>query len=731
MNIDNEVFLKKLFATFLQEAKEHIDNLSNGLLELNTSNDIVASKEIIETLFREAHSFKGASRSVNIPEIEEICKAMEDVFSHYKHSQKMIPNSLIEVMLESNDFLTLLLHSDELGRRDQKPHVQKVIDNLHKKLNIENQNQSESQTKIIIETPLTSILPNIEMVSKDVDEVVRINEELRIKDDTLRISVKKLNNIMQHCEDMLYAKISSKRYLHQLKEIIKEFDELKKRSVNLNAKKVNNIEQLLKQTIKQVKGDTREIELSVDGLLREMKEALILPFSTFFYTLPKIVHDLAKSQDKETLFNIIGGDIEIDRRILEEMHDPLIHLLRNAIDHGIENREIRISKGKNPVGMITLSLHQISATKVEIKVFDDGEGINPFKVVEKAVKKGILNSEFAKTLDTEGMINLIFLSGVTTAKQVTNLSGRGLGLAIVEEKAQKLGGYVKVENQPKGGSEFSITLPLSMATFRGVVTLENNQIFIFPSENIVRVLSMQLSEVKNIEGKEIIQIDHHIVPFFYLSTLLELPFTPYSTFSVIVLSYRNSMMAVAVKEIKSEEELMVKSLGKQLLCIKNISGVTSLSSDITGLILNVSDLFKSIRNISYKHIAVNRDNLEKKRRILVVDDSPTTRALLQNILEMVGYYVGVAVDGLDGYEKLKNDSFDLVVCDVDMPRMSGFELTKAIRFDSQLSETPIILVTSLEQEEDREKGMSLGASAYIIKSTFDQNNLLENIELLI
>lgn len=735
MNIDNEAFLKRLLETFIQEAKEHIDNLSNGLLTLKKSTDTAVSKKIVETLFREAHSFKGASRSVNISEIEEICKAMEDVFSHYKLSDAKISDPLIEAMLECNDLLNLLIQTDETGRRDQKPHVQKVIDTLYEILN-------EKETAAIpLDTPpiQKTFIPDeseveqkkIEVITEAVDESPKIAEESKTENETLRISVKKLNAIMHQSEELLFAKIASKRYVDQLKEIREMIDGLKSNDLNALRIQLNHMEKLLQKTIKQSSGDAREIELNVDRLISEMKEALMLPFSAIFYALPKIVHDMAKSQEKESVLNVIGGEMEIDRRILEEMHDPLLHLLRNAVDHGIERPESRIAKGKSPVGTVTLTLHQISATKVELSVSDDGEGIDPHKIAEAALKKNIVNPETLQSLDTQGMLNLVFQSGITTAQRVSDLSGRGLGLAIVQERAEKLGGSVRVENQKEGGSLFSITLPMSMATFRGVVTSQNNQKFIFPSEHIVRVMKIDQSEIKTIEGKEILQIDHHVVPFFLFSSLFELPFLASAKISVIVLNLGSSMMALGVEEIESEEEVMVKSLGKQLLRVKNIAGAALLASDIPALILNISDLFKSVRTASYQSVASNPEVVQRKRRILVADDSPTTRALLQNILEMVGYDVTAAVDGLEAFEILKKESFDIIVTDVDMPRMNGFELTEAVRADTKLSELPIILVTSLENPEDKEKGMHAGANAYIIKSTFDQNNLLETIELLI
>ena len=730
LDMQNEAFRQRLLETFTQEAKEHIDNLSNGLLELKKSSDQKSSKALVETLFREAHSFKGASRSVNIVELEEVCKAMEEVFSHYKLLGLTIPDPLIEIMLEASDLLSILSLGTELSRRDQKPHVQEVITRLHKQL----------EPDFLIPMKEVSPLAFVSEVPQKIIQEIKPDESPKVQEEskaaeTIRIPLKKLNSIMEQTEEMLFAKIVSKRHTEMLSSIMEEIGELKKMQSNPHAmiSKLVSVESMMHKAIKQSKGDAREIALSVDRLLAQMKEALTLPFSTLFYTLPKIVHDMAKSVGKEAVLNVIGGEIEIDRRILEEMHDPLIHLLRNAVDHGIESIQERTRQGKSSVGIITLTLNQKSATKVELTVSDDGEGINPKKITLAAIKKGIIDQESAEALDEQSILNLVFQSGITTALSVTDLSGRGLGLAIVQEKAQQLGGQAYVRNKQEGGAEFTVLLPLTMATFRGVVVSLMNQKYIFPSERIFRVMSVGHERIKNVEEKEMVVVDHHVIPFYHLSTILELP-TPYiesSSVSVVVIASGNELLAIAVEAIDYEEEVMVKSLGKQLSRVKNIAGVALLASDIPALILNVSDIFKSVGMVSLKSAVQKKAVQKQKSRILVVDDSPTTRALLQNIMEMVGYDVVSAVDGLDAFEALQKEPFDLVVSDVDMPRMNGFELTESIRRDSKNAELPIILVTSLESEEDKEKGMRAGANAYIVKSTFDQNNLLENIQLLI
>lgn len=739
--IENGALRKRLLETFAVEAKEHIYALSNGLIKLK--NSATVSSEEVEALFREAHSFKGASRAVEIPEIEEICKVLEEVFSRYKHSLLPIPEPLVETMLEMSDLLGILAVSDEANRRELKPRVQTMLQILHTQL------ESGSFETADTDPPVAEAAEEIKAAvtgegetspsHRNRDEAVAGEPNSHLKEfrnsETIRIPVQKLNAIMHQSEEMLFAKIASRRHAEELQRITEAVGELRKRKNDLNAMSegLRTIESTMLKVLKQAKGDAREIEMMVERLAEEMKEALMLPFSTLFYPLPKMVHDMAKSVGKEVVFQVVGGEIEIDRRILEEMHDPLLHLLRNAVDHGIESPEERIQKGKKKGGTVTLTLTQKSGSKVELSVRDDGRGIDGEQIALSALKKGLFTQAEMELLENESLLNLIFESGISTARAVGDLSGRGLGLAIVQEKAERLGGQVHVQNLKEGGSEFTIFLPLSMATFKGVVTSLNGQKFIFPSEHIVRVIREDCKKIQNVESKEMLLIDHHVVPLYPLHALLEwpLPQNESSVVSAVVIGSANEMIAVSVDAIEVEDEVMVKSLGKQLSRVKNIAGAALLSSDTVALILNISDLFKSAGMVLPAETAPKKEAIKHKSRLLIADDSPTTRALLQNIMEMVGYDVVTAADGLDAYEKLKQGSFDLVVSDVDMPRMNGFELTESIRFDEQFPELPVVLVTSLESAEDREKGMHSGANAYIVKSTFDQNNLIETIQWLI
>jgi len=460
----------------------------------------------------------------------------------------------------------------------------------------------------------------------------------------------------------------------------------------------------------------------------------MLPFATLLESFPKLVRDLSRDCGKDAELTIVGGEIEIDRRILEEMKDPLVHLVRNCIDHGIETPKQREERGKPPGATIRIAILPKSADKVEIVVSDDGAGIDVQKVRGASVKLGLVSQEDAQKMDEQQSAGLIFKSGVSTSPMITEISGRGLGLAIVREKAEKVGGAVSVETQPGVGTTFRLILPLTLARFRGVLVRVGESLFVLPTRHVLSVLRVSRNEVKSAENRETIQINGRAASVVRLSDVLEMTQTSTDADSkhkvlVLVLAWAGEQIGFVVDEILDEQEVLVKSLGKQLPRVRNIAGATVLGTGKVLPVLNVADLMHSA--VKMAPVSAARETEEAPKSILVAEDSITSRTLLKNILEFAGYKVKTAIDGAEALAVLATETFDLVVSDVEMPRMSGFDLTVRIRADKRLSQLPVVLVTALDSRQDREHGLDVGASAYIVKSSFDQGNLLEVVRRLV
>ncbi|HEY7543945.1 MAG TPA: response regulator, partial [Blastocatellia bacterium] len=448
---------------------------------------------------------------------------------------------------------------------------------------------------------------------------------------------------------------------------------------------------------------------------------------------PKMARDLSRDQGKEVQVAISGEKIEIDRRILEEMKGPLIHLIRNSVDHGIETPLERERKGKSRQGTIAVAVSPKEEGKVEITVSDDGRGVDTGKVKEAAIRLGFLSIEEAEASDEQEIASHIFRSGLSTSPMITDISGRGLGLAIVMEKVEALGGRAAFQTERDAGVTFTLTLPVVISTFRGVIVRADSALFVFPTSSVERVARFSRDEIRTVENRETVSLDGEMLSFVRLSDALGLASRSDGSrdrVQAVVVSVRDSRMAFAVDEVLREQEVLVKGLGRQLARVRNIAGATILGGGEVVPILDVADLIKSAaRSAPVPQATIDAE--EKKKSVLVVEDSITARTLVAGILEASGYEVTTAFDGVDGLTKLRGGSFDLVVSDVDMPRMSGFDLTASIRSDRRLAELPVVLVTALASREDQERGMEAGASAYIVKSDFDQSNLLEVIRRLI
>lgn len=462
-----------------------------------------------------------------------------------------------------------------------------------------------------------------------------------------------------------------------------------------------------------------------------------MPASTMLELMPKLVRDLARELGKEIDLTINGSSIQLDKRVLAQVKDPLVHILRNSIDHGMEKPEVRAQAGKSPRGTLTIDVLPQEGNTVEIVVTDDGAGINIERVKEIAVKNQMVDQQRADEMTDGEAISLIFQSSFSTSSTISEISGRGLGLAIAKENIEHLGGRLIVESRRGLGTTFRIKLPVTVATFRGVLIKCSDEILIVPTSDLDRLLRIKKEQVKRGDNGQTIEIDGQEIPFLRLEHVLDLPTSPMNPTHhlVMVLRHSEAKCAFEIDEVLEEQEILVKKLGKPLVRVRNVAGVTVLGSGKPSAILNVRDLLKSATNLAaQKERRQTEQTPAAVKKILVVDDTITARILMKNILESAGYLIKTANDGAEALrllEKavLENERFDLLVTDIEMPKLNGIELTKAVR-KTGLS-IPIILVTSMTDQHFRETGTAAGADAFFVKSSFDQNNLLDVIKRLI
>ena len=738
MHEPDREFQQRLLATFRGEAEEHVRAISSGLIDFEHTPGLEERAAIVEKVFREAHSLKGAARAVNLKEIETICQSLEEVFVRAKRREIELATDTLDVTHRAVDEIERLLAEPGQEQFEQGPRSSR---------DLSDQLMTLSRGSAGIQR---SAGPGIEVA------LPPAALETKVAEETVRVPADQLDRLLLQVEELVPESLgvahSSARlqdlmadvslWKHEWAKVQSAARALDRRGtgerrlfefLEWNDDFFRTLERKLNVLSRISARDQRSLGAMVDSLLRDTKLLLLRPFSSITESFPRIARDLCRRQGKEASLAVRGADIEIDRRILQEIKDPLIHILRNCIDHGIEKAEDRIRAKKAPRGMITITIEEKSANKVEIAISDDGAGMDPQNVRDAAVKAGAVSAETALVLREPEILQFIFQSGVSTSPIVTDISGRGLGMAIVREKVERLGGEVTLDTRLGAGTTIRLLLPLTVSTVRGLLIRLGEQNFVIPVTFVERVASIRKDSIQTVENRATVLVGGRAVSFVRLHDVLNL-FPRASgredpeSLSMVVLAASEMRIAFQVDEVVGEQEVLVKSLGPQLVRVRNVTGAAVLGTGKLAPILNVTDLMKSaVKTGSSPAPAQEDEELSASGRssILVVDDSITARTLLKSILEAAGYRVRTAVDGAEAFATLREMEFDVVVSDVDMPRLNGFDLTARIRSDKKLADLPVILVTALESREDRERGIDVGANAYIVKSSFEQSNLLE------
>ncbi|MGE0012453.1 MAG: response regulator [Azoarcus sp.] len=733
---DDEQLLQRLLGIFRVEAAEHLKTMAGLLSTLEGPPPPADMPALIEALFREAHSLKGAARSVNLSAIETVCKELEDVLSALKRRPpaKLTPGWFRNTY-RSVDTLEEMLGTQAADGEVTAPSAAEDVAGLQ---------------------PAT-----------DPGSTTAVTEKALPKPaaDTVRISSARLAALLIETEELLAFKFGTAHLADELHaiahDVMREYKEINRGTrearalrrqrgtgdgaartsaafeslldlVDHDEHRVKALSERLSALSQRAERESRALAASVDNLQAELRIALMQPFAALLEVLPKLVRDLSRDNGKDVDLHIDGAELEIDRRILEQLKDPLIHLIRNAVDHGIESPSARRQAGKPPRGLITITVLPLEGNRVRLLIADDGAGVDPLKIATAAGKFGLIAQEDVPGVDRNAALELMFASGLSTSLILTDLSGRGLGLAIVREKVERLSGTIVAESPDDGGTRFHIVLPTMLATFRGVLVAVGEQRFVLPSRAVERVLRVAVDTIRTVENREAIEIDGKAVALVRLADVLGLVAGSGAgeRMAVVVLTAGSQRIAFAVDAVLGDQEVLVKGLGPQLRRVAHFSGATVLGSGQLVPIIDIADLLKSAPHAATKAGTPSAPPAGQ-HSLLVVEDSITSRNLLKTILETAGYRVTTAVDGVDALTALKTGQVELVVSDVEMPRMDGFTLTETIRKDSKLAELPVILVTALDSREDRERGVDVGANAYIVKSSFDQSNLLEAIRRLI
>ncbi len=770
-----DVELRNLFKT---SSEEHLQNLENGLMQLEKNSQ---DRARLEEVLREAHTLKGDARMLGVDDVETLIHQIEDIFVAVKKQEQVLTPQLCESLYQGLDAVRKIVREAVTGVASGVNvfYVLAQLMGANSNTSLEDEeslfapttnNEVDLFSDPTAQSEVDDLFPDLASSEPSAPDIpsqeVAATSDTTYQIETIRVEPQKLDTLMTQAGELAVTKLRIAYHLTEIEEIITLFDEwsreafvqrlaldnMEKTSTNSSSHQQldfhNRLEQrldrlglLINRLKSQAYEDTARLELVANELESGIRTLRLLPLSTVFNLFPRMVRDLASQQGKQINLVIEGGDTTADKRILEEMKDPLMHMIRNSIDHGIETPQEREQSGKPSTATIRLRGYY-SANSIGIEIVDDGRGLDTESIKRTALRRGVCSAEELAKMSTSQIQALIFAPGFSTRTEITELSGRGIGLDVVRAKVEQLKGAIAVESTPGLGCTFKLQLNTTLTTTHVLIVEVNSVSYAIPVDSVQTTLLVARSEIFATGGCQTIVLDHQPVSVAWLTDLLQLPLTiptsPKAADSTakmlpcIVLQVGTERLGLLVDALLDQQNVVLKPQSKLLERVRNVSGATILGTGEVCMILNPQDLLKSVQKRTVNG-TVSQQFLQRveKPAILLVEDSITIRTQVKRILEGAGYDVTAAVDGLDGFNKLKSRNFDAVVSDVQMPNLDGLSLTAKIRQQKEYSELPIILVTTLASEDDRKRGADAGANAYLTKGNFEQKLLLDTIKRLI
>ncbi|WP_439814662.1 hybrid sensor histidine kinase/response regulator [Zavarzinia sp. CC-PAN008] len=717
---------RRLLAMFVVEAAGHLRTIDADLdaLEDATRSD-GSDAERLESLFRAIHTLKGAARSVGIGPVEEICQRGETLLSNLRRGSTVLDGSVVRTLRDLGDAVA---HAVAASRQaGQEPEGAPVAD---------------AQT-----APMPPPAPPPDAApSAPPPPAQPVDDRASVASEPLRIDGAKLEALSHVAEELLLPRLAVSDRRREAQALSQAVSALRARltpDVRSPAERaleadLREVEQAARRLSQSLAGDHVALETLVGDLALAVRDIRMTPVADLLALFGPMIRDLSRETGRAVEWQPSGGDLLIDRRVMDALRGPLIHLVRNAVDHGIEAPAEREAQGKPAMGRVTMNVAQGERGRIAITIADDGRGFDTEALRDAAVRARALSVEEAAALDEEALRRVAFVSGVSTSPVISRISGHGLGLAIVREQVERIDGTVAVDSRRRRGTTIRIEVPASISTYHGLLVEVDGQLLLCPRDALERTVGVPRAAVAETLARGLLVHGGWSLPVAPLGDLLGLPPAAMpedaeapSLVPAIVVRSGERRGVLLVDRVHGEAEVVVKEFPSPIRRLGGILAVGLLGTGQLALILRVADLLAAWHAPRRQAHTQTKRNATDPLRILVVDDSLTTRAMERNLFETAGYSVRLAFDGLDAWEILQTEGIDLVVSDIDMPRMDGFALTERIRADARLSDLPVVLVTALESREDKERGIRVGASAYVLKSGFDQSNLLDIVARLI
>ncbi|MFP7754748.1 Hpt domain-containing protein [Thermodesulfobacteriota bacterium B35] len=739
---------------FRQEVESHSQALADNLLLLEQNRD---NDEAKVALMRAAHSIKGAARIVDLEPVVNMAHAMEDLFVAGQEGRVSLEGDLVDRLLAGVDLLAELAGQTDAGQEQwlhDRLQTMNELAHAYREAATTKNGQVADDGGAAGQTTPSAVSPAARPAK------AAVVPETRAPDQSLRISAEGLNRLMglagevqvearwlptfalkmlqlKHRQDKIYRLLSNHLDTLYFDSHAAIPDENNVRNL---LRGMDDCRKMVNECLVEIEDHARRSTEISHHLHQEVIANRMRPFSDWTRGFPRMVRDLARELGKKVEFEIIGADTLVDRDILDKIESPLNHLIRNALDHGIEPPDERLQAGKPEKARLRLEARH-SAGMLSIVVSDDGRGIDLERLRQTIIARKMIAEEMALELNENELLEFLFLPNFSTRKEVSKISGRGVGLDVVHSAVHEVRGIIRTSTRAGRGTTFEMQLPLTLSVTRSLLVEISGEDYAFPLVAIDHVLKLRPGDVKEVEGRQYVTFNQERIGLISARQVLEKGDSAETeqdngTMPVLVLSDRHNRYGLIVDSFIGIRDLVVHSLDRRLQNIQDINAAAILEDGTPVLIIDVEDMVRSIDHLISGNRLQRIDQEDQVtgrqlKRILVVDDSITVREVERKMLSARGYDVRVAVDGQDGWNTLRKERFDLLITDVDMPRMDGIELVTTIRGNKEFQMLPIIIVSYKDRQEDRNRGLEAGADYYLTKGSFQDETLVRAVEELI
>ena len=720
MAVDKSKYINQ----FAEEGLENVSTVEKLLFEVKEGSSV---QDDLVTLMRALHTLKGSARMLEFKNIETVSHALETAFASLKEERIGLNDKAVKMLLAGLDELKTGINKVKSGEKDDI-------------------------RAALLQKELSSLAANEEYVIPDADTEEKPQQKPKpednkhnkedVKSESIRIPLERIDEVIHDMAALQSLEIIARniaRDTESLNAASRQFSKLISTSLPWNSPIIQEFRSIELMTGK-LGSLVRNYSLDVGNHIRSAYDSIIslrmLPLSTVLDEYPRQVFTIASELGKKVKIHIEGAENEIDKNLIESLSEVFLHMIRNSIDHGIETPEERRKQGKDETGLLTINCVRESGN-MKVTIADDGRGINLEVIRKKIVEKGLVSPEAAAALEEEELINFIFQSGFSTKQEISNVSGRGVGMDAVRNNIERMKGSISIQTKAGEGTVFTISVPLSLAALMGFPISSGSMKFIIPANFVDTVMLINTKDIITVVDRPGIKYNGKVIKLFYLHHVLKIPITEEkkssgdSIFVAIVQSYEETV-AIAVNQVSSMRQVILKNLPSFMEKMEVFSGVV-LSEDYEMIpalhIPTVIRMARRTKTIDMKKRHVDYERMRKS--ILVVDDSRPTRDIERDILEAEGYKVDVAADGSEALAAAKNVQYDLICTDIVMPNMDGFMLAENIRKNDRLKNIPIIAISSRSGEKDKNKAALLGINRYIAKNSFNAHNLTAIVRELI